>query len=255
MFNSNYKEKAIEDLKKANNKYIETYDTFYISSQTLYINRKNAISLIKSMNSFINTLTNTPKYFNQTIKKIDIYCKKFDNYIRSIEKEMETIEDMSKDIAICGALIGATITPFSPTITLSTLYRATATKVALTQLSGEILAGKVLLALTSPLGVLVGGLLSSAFFISDKNKDIALKAENITYEIKTEENELKNFNVKIKQLDKITTDLKNEIRFLYRELMFISTDYTELSEAEKFNLGKLLNLVETLSTEINKDEN
>lgn len=251
MFNSDYKEKAIEDLKRANNKYIETYDAFYISSQTLYINRKNAVSLIRSINNFINTLTNTPKYFNQTIKKIDVNCKKFDEYIKSIEKEMENIEDMSKNIAICGALI----TPFGSTMTLSALYRATATKVALTQLSSEILAGKALLALTGPLGALIEGLLSSGLFINNKNKEIALKAEDITYEIKEEENKLKKFDAKIKQLDKITTDLKNKIRPLYRELMFISTDYTELSDTERFNLGKLLNLIETLSAEINKDKN
>ena len=278
MFNSEYKEKIVKNLKKAIEEYEKSCDIVLNSAQLLHDDRSNASSLIKKIeDEIINVIAHTPKEFTKYTKEIHINSRDFNNKIREIEEEISDLDINPEKVIFGGVLTGAGVATLGPQMVIgvattfgtastgtaiSALTGATATKAALAWLGGGaisvgggVLARKTLLGMTGPVGWVIGGLslVAGGIFVNNKNKEIAEKAENDTYKLKEEKNKLDILNIKVKVLIKETEEIYLKIRKIYRKFMFLDvSDYYEFTDSEKADLKKLINLMLALSKKINE---
>ncbi len=279
MFNSEYREKTVKNLKKAIEEYEKSCDIVLNSVQLLHDDRSRASSLIKKIeDEIINVIAHTPKEFTKYTKEIRINYRDFNNKIREIEDEISDLDVNQEKVIFGGVLTGAGVATLGPQVVIgiattfgtastgtaiSALTGAAATKAALAWLGGGaisvggggVLAGKTLLGMTGPVGWVIGGLslVAGGIFVNNKNKEIAEKAENDTYKLKEEKNKLDILNVKVKVLIKETEEICLKIRKIYRKFMFLDvSDYYEFTNSEKADLKKLINLMLALSKKINE---
>lgn len=274
MFNSKYKKEALTSLKQANEKYQCAYNETIKEANSLYDNRKSAVSVIKDVEIFINLLANKPKELEKCISDVNINYKKFES--QELEIEGKKVEHISGSIAGSGVMAGVGVAALGPTAAMAvattfgtastgtaiaTLSGAAATNAALAWLGGGALAvggggmvaGEALLALAGPIGWGIGGvaLLGGGLLASSKNKNIAEKAEKETRKIKIETKKITEIKIKVNYLVKETKELVyNIINFLDRVRKYRIWNYEYFNDQQKEELKILLNSTKSLSSKI-----
>ena len=277
MLNNKLKKEAIQTHKAAVEHYNTLYNTVTDCCQKLYTRRKNAMTTFARVESLINSIANTPKEFEATLSNIKKERGTFRKTESYAKEAVETARKATKQTA-AGAAGGAAVAAMAPTAAMwvattfgtastgtaiSTLSGAAATKAALAWLGGGairagglgIAGGKALLALAGPIGWSIAGVtgVTSAFFLSRKNKEIAEEAYAETKKIKTACSELQDAIAKINQLIEKTKALRSQVEDTLADNEYLhSANYSELSTDERFQLGALVNNTLSLAQLINE---
>ena len=268
----------MEDLKKAN----ETYEQTYIESVNLTVklhdSKVESSVLLKKTEEYINSIANSPKEIKNAISEISVNREAFDSLINELETENAKNVKISGGTAGAGILAGAGVAAFGPTAAMaiattfgtastgaaiSSLTGAAATKAALAWLGGGALTaggggiagGNALLAMAGPVGWTIGGiaLAGSGLFLNHKNKKAAEDAEEARKEIEKETLKMNKISAEVSaaqaQLDEHYKGLSSLLDMMIATGI---TDYSMFSKEEKFNLGSMVNTAKALSEFINK---
>lgn len=276
MLNSKYKKEALELLDRSNRFYKSTYDEVIKNISDLHENRLESIKILRLLEAYIQELANKPKYYQKIAGDIKLRTEKFESDLEKLELESKKTDKISESMVGAGVLAGAGVATLGPTAAMAiamtfgtastgaaiaTLSGAAATNAALAWLGGGALiaggggiaAGEAILALSGPVGWAIGGaaLLGGGIFANSKNKKIAEKAESSTRVIKRETERIKEIDIKVCALKKVTISLNKEIRCLLVEMLEMNLyDYTEFTDNDKNNLRKIMNSSEALSEKI-----
>lgn len=278
ILNSTIKKEALEDLKKAN----EIYEQSYIEAMNLTVkfhdSKIESSKLLKIVEDYINTLANSPKEIKNAVSEINLNRTAFDSLIGELEIENEKNVKISGGTAGAGILAGAGVAAFGPTaamaiattfgtastgVAISSLTGAAATNAALAWLGGGVVAtggggiagGNALLAMAGPVGWTIGGiaLAGSGLFLNHKNKKAAADAEEARKDIDNETIKMNKIGAEItaaqSQLDIHHSGLESLFDMLSSTGI---TDYSRFSAEEKMNLGSMVNTAKALSEFINK---
>ena len=252
MLNAGYKKAALEECKKAGEEYQEEYQVTIKRSETLYMEKKTAISILVEVDEYVHSLSNKPKEIEKIASEITIKRKSFENEIFTLEKNSNNSDKVSGGVAGAGVLAGVGVAAFGPTAamgiatTFGTASTGTAiaaltgvaqTNAALAWLGGGALAaggggmaaGNALLALAGPVGWGIGGvaLVGGGLLASSKNKKIAKEAEEKTKKIKDETDAIKRIKIRvdseIKAVKNIYEGVKSSLVLLYEKGVVEST--------------------------------
>lgn len=116
-------------------------------------------------------------------------------------------------------------------------------------------AGNALLALMGPIGWGIGavGMGLGIFTISSKNKKIAMKATDASFEVKDAISKIEKGRRNIYHLLKTTEKMNNEVFMILKNISSNGIiDYISFSDDEKIELKSLINSLKSLSILINK---
>ena len=273
MFNGNLKEKALNRLKKANEKYQKTASDVTKKAEELHSLRLNSSKqAIKKVEQYVNQLANSPKEFAANIQKLKISFEKFGKVLKKLEQE-DNVTTVSGSTAGAGVVAGVGVAAFGPTaaMAIATTFGTASTGTAITALSGAaatnaalawlgggalaaggggIIAGNSLLALAGPVGWAIGGgaLVGGALFARKKNKDIANKATDEAIKIEKSVGALITAKVEVNKLYKLTRKhsdgVFNQLDLLRKDA---PNDYIDFSDTHKEELAALINNIRSLS--------
>lgn len=277
MLNKSYRNSCIDELEKAQDKYTRMHNNMCDGANLLYELRKKLQSDIGISIDYINSIKNKPMELDTKIEKIKIETLRFSELEKIIYEKAKEIDFKSKGSAGVGLAAGAGVAAFgskaamgiamtfgtaSTGTAISALSGAAATNAALAWLGGGALtaagggmaAGNTLLALTGPIGWVIGGvsLVGTGLFSSSNNKKIAAEALNkvnildaetkIVEGLRTEMRELSN-NIKLSRhsMIKLTEVCKKS-----------GNNYIVMDENERYQLGTLVNNIFSAAELLNR---
>lgn len=275
MLNEEYKKTAIQNLEKANNKYVIIFKKTIDGMTRLFQSRQRAVRQIMSIEAYINVLANKPRDYNRKIGDVKIRYVEFNDRIEEIKRLDEKETDVNRERGIgTGVLVGAGSAAFAPSAAMAvamtfgtastgtaiaSLSGVAATNAALAWLGGGTLAiggagmvgGQVLLTMAGPVGWAIGGVSVAGGLLMKllANKDISEKAEAATKTIIRETERIQEIEVKVGAWNKETIKLTNE---LAKKLTAVrrKKDYSLYTEDEKHELIILMNMTELLSKKL-----
>ncbi len=275
MLNEEYKKTAIQNLEKANNKYVIIFKKTIDGMTRLFQSRQRAVRQIMSIEAYINVLANKPRDYNRKIGDVKIRYVEFNDRIEEIKRLDEKETDVNRERGIgTGVLVGAGSAAFAPSAAMAvamtfgtastgtaiaSLSGVAATNAALAWLGGGTLAiggagmvgGQVLLTMAGPVGWAIGGVSVAGGLLMKLlvNKDISEKAEAATKTIIRETERIQEIEVKVGAWNKETIKLTNE---LAKKLTAVrrKKDYSLYTEDEKHELIILMNMTELLSKKL-----
>jgi hypothetical protein len=275
MLNEEYKNTAIQNLEKANSKYIIIFRRTIDGMTRLFQSRQRAVRQIMSIETYINMLANKPRDYERKIGDVKIRYVEFNKRIEEIKRldEKETNVKIERGIG-SGVLFGAGSAALAPSAAMAvamtfgtastgtaiaSLSGVTATNAALAWLGGGALAaggfgmagGQALLTMAGPVGWAIGGVSVAGGLLMKllANKDIAEKAEAATKTIIRETERIQEIEVRVGAWNKETIKLTNE---LAKKLTVVrrKKDYSLYTEDEKQELIILMNVTELLSKKL-----
>lgn len=275
MLNEEYKKIAIQNLEKANNKYVIIFKRTIDGMTRLFQSRQRAVRQIMSIETYINVLANKPRDYERKIGEVKIRYVEFNNRIEEIKRLDEKERDFKIERGIgSGVLVGVGGAAFAPSAAMAvamtfgtastgtaiaSLSGVAATNAALAWLGGGALGaggagmagGQALLTMVGPVGWAIGGVSVAGGLLmkSLANKDIAEKAEDATKTIIRETERIQEIEVKVGVWNKETIKLTNE---LAKKLTVVrrKKDYSLFTEDEKHELIILMNMTELLSKKL-----
>ena len=285
MLNAGYKKAALEECKKAGEEYQEEYQVTIKRSETLYLEKKTAISILVEVDEYVHSLSNKPQEIVKIASEITVRRKSFENEIVTLEKNSNNSDKVSGGVAGAGVLAGVGIAAFGPTAamgiatTFGTASTGTAiaaltgvaqTNAALAWLGGGALAaggggmaaGNALLALAGPVGWGIGGaaLIGGGLLASSKNKKIAQEAEEKTKKIKGETDVIKRIKIRvdseIKAVKEIYEGVKRSLVLMHEKGVVESRSFTKriIAFFRKEQKRKIEHRDYSTFTESDKDE-
>ena len=276
MFNSDLKEEALKELKRASEKYQKHYERALLDITTLQNTRENSVVILENLERYITKLSHKPKDYETAISEISARRQNFNDKLAQLKRESENIDSSTGQTIGGGIIAGVGVAALAPSaamavamtfgtastgVAIGTLSGAAATNAALAWLGGGAIAaggagmagGTALLALANPVGLAIGSIaiLGGGFWASSKNKEIAKKAEKSTKIIKKEYHRIKETDLAVITLNSETFSLNSKInsllnRFTNRRM----TNYEKFTENDKDDLRVLMNSAETLSKKI-----
>ena len=279
MLNGDLKERALSELKAANQEYQEVAAQVTKQAGELYELRKfTSKHAIAACEVYINTLANSPKEFDKAVAEFKLEYAKFTELIHDIESKAAQNTTVSGSVTGAGVAAGVGVAAFGPTAAMaiattfgtastgtaiSALSGAAATNAALAWLGGGalaaggggMLAGNALLALAGPVGWAIGGvaLAGSAAWINSENEKTANKAFAEAGRIWVEVSKLRVAEREIANLSSLTQQHADgvlaQLDFLKRNA---PPDYQKFSEVQKQALAALINNIRSLSQLLNK---
>ncbi len=274
MFNSKLKKDALEDLKSAEEKYMNKYKETINRSIKLHEKRSKASSSIKAVEEMVNHLANTPKEFDKIVADVTLHRKEFEVSVLELEKKAEQDAKVAGGVAGAGVAGGVGVAALGPSAAMafattfgtastgtaiSTLTGAAASKAALAWIGGGalkvggggIVAGKALLALAGPVGWSIGGaaLVGGGLMMNSKNKKIAAEAEATTVELKKETTTILRICAKVEALTRDVKELQGKIQPI-PDCFSNATNYNDLSQEQKDDMKVLLNATHSLSAKL-----
>ncbi len=277
MFNSDKRNEALDNLRKACYEYNEERDLIMYHTEELFKEKEESRDLLKEIEKFINNLANTPKTLIDELAAIKNEYQTFDKEVQKFEIEAKKI-DIGNNISAAAAAAGVGVATMGPTaaIAIATTFGTASTGTAIASLSGAaatnaalawlgggalaaggggMAAGNALLAMAGPVGWFIAGgaFVTSAVILNSKNKDIAEQAWKQADEINSALIEITKNSAEIKQLRRKIRDLyyrlKDELAdFLAKNIK----DYCLLSEDDKLRLGAFVNFAKSLAGLLNK---
>lgn len=227
-------------LKFAKKEYVEIYDSTAILSDKLIKEREKTIVIINDIKSLINSIAKHPKEFNNTFLNIEIEKKKFKNVLSFKEDEKQNLKTaglIAVGTTTAGAISGIAINKKEVKSGLKNMEKGIPN-----------LGGKIFL-----VGLGAAAVTSGIYYICKNNKiqkDKKNEVEKIFFAIK----ELKVINTKINNsYDKITK-MNDSIKNNLELLMYLkNSNYIELNESEKIQLGSLVNNTNSLACLLNEE--
>lgn len=277
MFNSDKRNEALDNLRKACYEYNEERELIMYHTEELFKEKEESRDLLKEIEKFINNLANTPKTLIDELAAIKNEYQTFDKEVQKFEIEAKKI-DIGNNISAAAAAAGVGVATMGPTaaIAIATTFGTASTGTAIASLSGAaatnaalawlgggalaaggggMAAGNALLAMAGPVGWFIAGgaFVTSAVILNSKNKDIAEQAWKQADEINSALIEITKNSAEIKQLRRKIRDLyyrlKDELAdFLAKNIK----DYCLLSEDDKLRLGAFVNFAKSLAGLLNK---
>ena len=266
MFNTDKRNEALDNLRKACYEYNEERELIMYHTEELFKEKEESRDLLKEIEKFINNLANTPKTLIDELAAIKNEYQTFDKEVQKFEIEAKKI-DIGNNISAAAAAAGVGVATMGPTaaIAIATTFGTASTGTAIASLSGAaatnaalawlgggalaaggggMAAGNALLAMAGPVGWFIAGgaFVTSAVILNSKNKDIAEQAWKQEDEINSALIEITKNSAEIKQLRRKIRDLyyrlKDELAdFLAKNIR----DYCLLSEEDKLRLGAFVN--------------
>lgn len=277
MFNTDKRNEALDNLRKACYEYNEERELIMYHTEELFKEKEESRDLLKEIEKFINNLANTPKTLIDELAAIKNEYQTFDKEVQKFEIEAKKI-DIGNNISAAAAAAGVGVATMGPTaaIAIATTFGTASTGTAIASLSGAaatnaalawlgggalaaggggMAAGNALLAMAGPVGWFIAGgaFVTSAVILNSKNKDIAEQAWKQADEINSALIEITKNSAEIKQLRRKIRDLyyrlKDELAdFLAKNIR----DYCLLSEEDKLRLGAFVNFAKSLAGLLNK---
>lgn len=277
MFNNEEREDVLADLRGIVYKYEEVCDVILYRAQLLYDERKLANELLGRVEIFLNSIANTPKEMQAVVEEIKFNYKNFNVELSKLEVESKKVgkyEAVGRD----GTLFGVVVVALAPSVAMAiaTTFGTASTGVAIASLSGAaansaalawlgggtivaggggMVAGKAMLAMAGPVGWFIAGgaLITSAYIINSKNKDIVKLARKHTSDMEHAIAEINKKKAEINQLIKTTEELRIALDKDFQKLLFKNiTDYNTLSTEDKLLLGAFVNSAKALAALLNK---
>lgn len=277
MFNTDKRNEALDNLRKACYEYNEERELIMYHTEELFKEKEESRDLLKEIEKFINNLANTPKTLIDELAAIKNEYQTFDKEVQKFEIEAKKI-DIGNNISAAAAAAGVGVATMGPTaaIAIATTFGTASTGTAIASLSGAaatnaalawlgggalaaggggMAAGNALLAMAGPVGWFIAGgaFVTSAVILNSKNKNIAEQAWKQADEINSALIEITKNSAEIKQLRRKIRDLyyrlKDELAdFLAKNIR----DYCLLSEDDKLRLGAFVNFAKSLAGLLNK---
>lgn len=277
MFNSKLKEESLKKLEKTLEEYNTLTEKTQKNSFDLLLKRKEAIDIILQIETYVNKLANSPKEFRKKLEEINIELRKFYT-AAELKAESIKIDFIGGGIAGAGIMAGMGVAAFMPTVAMgiattfgtastgtaiATLSGAAATNAALAWLGGGALAvggggmaaGNAFLAMAGPIGwgIGVSTLIGASLYSSNKNREIAEKANLETFRVFKKNREFSLINTEIEQMIEITKKLKLNTENLFDKLNLLNkNNYEDFTEEEQYELGILINMTKGLAESLNK---
>lgn len=271
------KDEALAIHKRAVEKYNLTFQNMEKLGKQLYEKRRDSVSLIREIELLVNSIANKPKEFEKKISDIRAAREKFQ------ETEVYAAEALDAAVksgvsVVAGVAGGAAVASLAPTAAMwvattfgtastgtaiSTLSGAAATKAALAWLGGGALnvggagvaGGQALLALAGPIGWGIAGVTTvvSVAALGGKNKKIADEAIAEAKKITMAGAELNEACAKIRHLTDETVMLLDALtKTVSANRALKDANYLDLSEAEQYQLGTMVNNTFSLAQLLNK---
>lgn len=271
------KDEALAIHKRAVEKYNLTFQNMEKLGKQLYEKRRDSVSLIREIEFLVNSIANKPKEFEKKISDIRAAREKFQ------ETEVYAAEALDAAVksgvsVVAGVAGGAAVASLAPTAAMwvattfgtastgtaiSALSGAAATKAALAWLGGGALnvggagvaGGQALLALAGPIGWGIAGVTTvvSVAALGGKNKKIADEAIAEAKKITMAGAELNEACAKIRHLTDETVMLLDALtKTVSANRVLKDANYLDLSEAEQYQLGTMVNNTFSLAQLLNK---
>ncbi len=280
MLNEEYKNKAVRDLKKADQQYTAVLKKTLSDMERLHSTRKIAVGVIQRMENYISGLSGRPHDYDKKTGEVRLRYQKFlelERQIRNMQTGGYTQPGSAAGISgVAGVIGGAGLAAFGPAAAVSaamtfgttsagtaiaSLSGAAATNAALAWLGGGsmaaggagMLGGQVMLNLMGPVGWIIGGvsLAGSLAALNLSNIELARRTEKSIIAIKKEMQRISRADVTVNKWNKETKMLSNKIS---QQLLRISRnrkkDYADFTQDEKQELGALINTTEVLSKKL-----
>ena len=284
MLNSGYKKSAVAACEQAGQEYKKQYEKTVQSVTSLHSAKEHAKTLLSSVENLVSSISCKPLELEKKNSAISVHVENFEKEIIAIRKKSIEDERLNKGTAGAGVAAGVGVAAFGPSAAMAiattfgtastgtaiaSLSGAAATNAALAWLGGGALAvggggmagGSAFLALAGPAGWAIGGaaLVGSGLMASSRNKKIAREAEEKTSKIRSETAELLKLQKRVDNEDQLLRKLQAGVfGCLNVSMKLRSSNYNEFTEAEKYELIRLINMSESLSLRIEKkitDEN
>lgn len=263
MFSNKLKKDAIHNLEEKVEHFEQVNKYMINNSEALYNKRLILKSTLTNVNYALNHIANKPHELELDVKKVKISLNNYQDMLDGVEMEIK--KNNIKTGVNVGASIaaGAGVAAFAPTAAMgiattfgvastgtaiSALSGAAATNAALAWLGGGAIAagGTVLTVLAGPVAWAIGGsaLLGSTFLLNGKNKKIANEVNNNAAEIEAQIKVQQGLSKEIQNLMKETDDFQLN---LFKRLEIVDnefpTDYLEMNDDQKYQLGVLVNFM------------
>ena len=277
MFNNKERDDILADLRKVVYDYEEVRDVILHRAEILYDERVQANKLLGEIEKFINSLVNTPKELQTTIEEIKIEYKNFNEAVIGLEIESQKVGDY-ETVGKAGVAAGVGVVTLAPTtaMAIATTFGTASTGVAIASLSGAaansaalawlgggalaaggggMAAGNAMLAMAGPVGWFIAGgaLVTSAYLMNSKNKDIIKEAREQVHNMNCGIAEIKKKKAEINSLIDKTKELRESLEAELKKFIIKNiTDYKLLSVEEKQILGAFVNSVKALAALLNK---
>lgn len=271
------KKDALAIHERAVAKYNAAFQKMERLGNHLYDKRCDCVTLIHEIEFLVNSIANRPKEFDKKISDIQAAREKFRETADYAAEALDAAVKSGASVA-AGSAGGVAVASMAPTAAMwvattfgtastgtaiSTLSGAAATKAALAWLGGGALSaggagiagGQALLALAGPIGWGITGVTTTASVIAlgHKNKQIADKAIAEAKKITIAGAEVNETSAKIQQLTDETVMLMDALEdMIQADRALKGANYLELSEAEQYQLGTMVNNTLTLAEMLNK---
>ena len=271
------KKDALAIHERAVAKYNAAFQKMERLGNHLYDKRCDCVTLIHEIEFLVNSIANRPKEFDKKISDIQAAREKFRETADYAAEALDAAVKSGASVA-AGIAGGVAVASMAPTAAMwvattfgtastgtaiSTLSGAAATKAALAWLGGGALSaggagiagGQALLALAGPIGWGITGVTTTASVIAlgHKNKQIADKAIAEAKKITIAGAEVNETSAKIQQLTDETVMLMDALEdMIQADRALKGANYLELSEAEQYQLGTMVNNTLTLAEMLNK---
>ena len=264
-------------LEGAITEYNDAYTLMNDKGVHLFLERNRAVDSIGFVENLVNSIANRPKSFDTEFEEIRVNRDKFRDNCDFSQRELQAAREAAGG-AGAGIAAGAAVAFMAPTAAMwvattfgtastgaaiSTLSGAAATNAALAWLGGGALsaggggmvAGNALLAMAGPVGWTVAGatLLTSILLFSRKRAKINKEKNDEIESVKKNTEMIKEMDAQINQILQETISVRNGLNESYMQcLSSYGKDYTAFSDAQKKQLGALVNHTKTLSALLDK---
>lgn len=280
MFNGDLKKNALEQLEKAQNRYVLVAADVEKGCMELHAVRQQvSTELMATVESFVSRLANSPKEFEKSFGTFKAETQSFCGLVKRLNIEAANVEFTAGSSAAAGVAAGVGTAAFAPTAAMavattfgtastgaaiSGLYGAAATNAALAWLGGGALAaggggmsaGSALLALAGPIGWGIGGaaIIGGGLYARSKNKKIAEEALEHRSKIEASTRTLNVAKDWVGRMIGSTQQHANGMAELLGVLMRTEpSNYLLFNAGQKEMLGALINHMNALSKLLNKE--
>lgn len=277
MLNIGTKKEALKIHEATVKQYNDTHSRMTKSCETLYLRRKESVTIIEDIEDLINSITNSPKDFSTTMSSVAterLLFRQTEEYAKEAYRAAIKAEGGAAAAVAGGTALAAlgpsaamwVATTFGTASTgtaISALHGIAATNAALAWLGGGttaagaagIAGGKALLALSGPIGWSIAGAAVgvSSILISRKNRKVAQKAFDAAMEITIAGALLDEATAKIRHIEAEIATLNEKLNEYFDKCNILrNADYASMPEDAKFMLGALVNSTQALSALLNK---
>ena len=269
MLNSGYRKESIERLEKKVKEHDKASKSLVLKSVALFEERNTLKLVVEKAYDYINEIRNKPVKITIELRETEYSLNNYSNFLKELDDEISTSTIKAGGNIAASAVAGAGVAALGPAAAMgiattfgtastgaaiSGLSGAAATNAALAWLGGGTLAaggggmtaGSAFLALAGPIGWGVAGvgILSGGLLMNSKNKKIAMEANKKALEVEGQLKVTKGLIREINKLIKITKNFEgNLIDRTPQEGQSYKSDYLEMTDSEKFELGTMVNIL------------